>query len=400
MGIGNIADTGMQAAMSNMEVISNNIANANTIGFKRSFINFADIYQSGNGTAGINIGLGVNVSAVTQDFATSGYEHTSGALDLSINKNGFFIVRDPTSGRLAYTRAGRFQQSNGYIINQSGEHLQGFPASNGVISPGSSPTDLQINASALPAKATSIANINLKLDSNSAVPTNTTFSPTDPDSYTYASTVQIYDSLGNVHNVTSYYLKTATANEWDVNVYVDGASLASGTMSFTSNGNLDTTTGLDNLAYTPTNGASAQTFTIDMAGSTQTGGNNVVMASSVDGYQAGTFNGVEMDNNGMVWMQYSNSQKLLAGQVALANFQSPTGLASVGNMEWVATSSSGNPVVNQSASTGNLTVGYLEESNVDLTSEMVSLINAQHAFQANAQVEQVYSQVMDEVIKL
>lgn len=399
MGIGNIADTGMQAAMSHMEVISNNIANANTIGFKQSSINFADIYPSAGGASN-QIGLGVDVASVMQDFSKGSYSNTQQGLDLAINGSGFFVVKNASTGQVSYTRAGRFQNTGGFITNNNGNgHVQGFPAVNGTIPPGGTISDLQIDNASLPASASTNAQIKVNLDSNSTVP-GTVFDPNDSNSFNYQSTVNLYDSLGNTHAATSYYVKTA-ANNWTVNVYVDGTSVGSGTMTFSTNGQLASSSGLTGLSYSPTTGAtSPQAFALDMTGSTQYGNANAVSLNKADGYSAGQYTGVSIDGDGKVYMQYSNSQSLLAGQVAIANFQSPEGLTDIGNMSWVASNTSGTPLVNQSNSLGNVRTGYVELSNVDLTSAMVDLLSAQHTFQANAQVESVYNEVMQTVIKL
>src|SRR5579885_687048 len=207
MGIGNIADSGMQAAMSNMEVISNNIANANTIGFKKSYINFADIYPSSNGAAPNQIGLGVDVASVNQDFSNGSYQFTSKALDLGINGNGFFILKDQSSGQLSYSRAGRFSSEQGYLMFGN-KRLQGFQAVNGTIPSGGTVSDLQVSNAALPAKASTTAQVQVNLNSNQDPPTGV-FDPNNNTTFNYQSSVPIYDSLGNQHTVTSYYVKTS-----------------------------------------------------------------------------------------------------------------------------------------------------------------------------------------------
>jgi len=400
MGIGNIADTGMQAAMSNMEVISNNIANANTIGFKRSNINFADIYPSSNGAAASQVGMGVAVTSVIQDFTKGDPNYSGGQYDLSINNNGFFVLRDPNSGQVSYTRAGRFLPINGYITFGN-QRLQGFPAVNNVIPSGSSISDLQISNASLPATASAIAATAVNLSSNDDVLAGP-FDSTNTTTYNYTSNVDIYDSLGNSHTVTSYYVKNAP-NDWNVYVFVDDVQVTAtpGTATFSPNGVLTATSGLNNLTFAPTTGAtSPQTFTVDMTNSTQMSTPDAYITLSADGNAPAAFNNVKIDQNGNVWMQYTNSQQILAGQVALANFQSPQALSDIGNMQWIANSSSGNAVVNQNNSTMNIQSGYVELSNVDLTTEMVNLLSAQHIFQANAQVEQTYNDVMNTVIKL
>jgi flagellar hook protein FlgE len=404
MGIGNIADTGMQAAMANMEVISNNIANANSYGFKRSFINFADIYPSANGSAGNQVGLGVDIVGVSQNFISTGYESTGGSLDLSIQKNGFFALKDPTSGQTSFTRNGQFVQGNdGYIYSIFGPRLQGYPAINGTVPSGGTPTDLQLANLSMPAKASTSATINVNLNSSDTKIPSTPFNPTDPTTYNFDTAGVIFDSLGNSHNLQLFYVKTSTPNNWQVNVLVDGQTVsAGGTMVFSDTGAFLSETGLDTLSYTPTNGAAAMSFSVTASGSTQVANPyNEIGAAITNGYIAGSFTGqITVDNSGNVNMSYSNGKQQVAGQIAIANFQSLQGLTDIGSMQWISSTQSGAPVFSQSNATNNINVGKLEQSNVDLTTEMVNLINAQHAFQANAQVEQVYNEVMQTVIQL
>lgn len=401
MGMGNIADTGMQAAMSNMEIISNNIANANTAGYKRSSINFADIFPSANGSSGNQIGLGVTIGSISQDFTPGGTYASGKPYDLSIgSNNGFFIMKNPSTGQISYTRGGSFQLINGYMVNFQGAHLQGYTAVNNTIPPGGSVSDIFISNASLPAKASATASINMNLCSGDAVLAGP-FDPTNATTYNTSSTSTIYDSLGNTHNVVSYYVKTAN-NTWTANVYVDGTSVGSGALTFNpADGSLNTVTGLSNLSFTPNTGASSpQTFSISMTGTTQNVNADNVISTSCDGYQPGTFSFASIDPSGKVNIQYSNGQQLLVGQVAIANFNSTSGLSDIGNASWIATSNSGPAIVSQGNSSNNINVGVLELSNVDLTTEMINLMNAQHTFQANAQVEQTYSEVMQTVTQL
>ncbi len=402
MGIGNIANTGMQAAMSNMEVISNNIANANTLGFKKSYINFEDIYPSSNGSAANQIGLGVNIAGVKQDFSPGSLQITGQNTDLSIDGNGFFVMRDSIAGTTSYTRAGRFaMDGDGYIYatGAANRRLQGYTAVNNSIPAGGTVADIQINNSTIPAKATTQALTQISLNSSGEVP-SATFDPDDQDSFNYQTTVPIYDSLGNQHAVTSYYVKTAP-NAWDVRIYVDNVANSTATLTFSTDGTLASSTGLTGISFSPTTGAAApQVFDISMAGTTQTGIPNKVMKTGQDGYEAGAYAGFTIDSNGMVKINYTNNQTQLAGQVALAQFQSPEGLTQTSNMSWVESPQSGTANINQSNSEGNITSGQYELSNVELTTEMVNLLGAQHSFQANAQVEQTYNEVMQIVIKL
>lgn len=403
MGMGNIATTGMQAAMSNMDVISNNISNANTLGFKKSTASFADLFPSGNDASGVQIGLGVNLDAIQQNFNPGGSSDTGLASDICITGAGFFIMKDP-AGAATYSRNGHFtfDSTTGYF-NIGGQRLQGFPAVNNTIPAGSIPSDLKVNTAAQPAKAsTSVTAQGLNLNSGDTIPATATFSPTDTTSYNYTNHSQMYDSLGNTTNLDLYYVKTA-ANTWSVYSSVNGTVINSsspGSISFTQSGQISSTSGLTGLSYTPTTGAAEMTFDINMTGTTQFGNPDTTMPFTTDGFSAGTFSKYTIDRDGLVNAIYSNNQTVKVGQVALATFQSPQNLQNLGGATWAATTASGAAVSNPGNSTGNIKQAALEMSNVDLAAELVSLINAQNTFQANAQVEQTYNQVMQTVTKL
>lgn len=402
MGIGNIATTGMQAAMTNMEVISNNISNSNTYGFKSSTTSFADIYPSGNDASSVQAGLGVSVTGIEQSFTPGGPTPTGNQSDLAIKGNGFFVMTDASSGTTSYTRNGHFAFSNGNLTNGN-QVLQGFPSLDGVtISSGSAPTNLFINTAPVAAKATAnVVQSGVNLNANDPIPTATPFSATNPLTYNFSSNSVVYDSLGNANNLTLYYVKTSSDN-WNVNAVVNGTQVATGSLAFSTTGSLSSqSANLSTLQFSPTDGAATpQIFNVSMTGATQFGSPDFTNPFTPDGFPAGQYTGYTIDGNGMVNVNYSNKQTVLAGQVALANFQSPQGLQNIGNMSWTATSASGAASINQSNSTGNILQSNLELSNVDLASEMVNLINAQNTFQANAQVEQTYSQVMQTVTKL
>lgn len=408
MGIGNIATTGMQAAMTDMEVISNNIANAGTYAFKASTANFADLYPSGNNASSVQAGLGVTVTDIEQNFAPTGSSPTGSQSDLAINKNGFFVLTDPNSGTTSYTRNGHFSFQNGYLVSTTGARLQGFLSPDGKTIPqGGSPQDLLISTAPMPAKASTSITVPpgiLNLNSNDTIPTTTPFNPSTQTSYNFSTTTPIYDSLGNTANITLYYVKTS-ANNWTVNAYVAGSpptSLGVGSLTFNGSGTLVSQTGgLNALSYSPTTGAtSPQVFNANLTNITQFGAPDSAGALQTDGFQSGQFSNYVVDENGVVSAEYSNKQSIIAGQVAIANFISPTGLNYEGNMSWGASSASGPANVSLNNSAGNIKQYNLELSNVDLANEMVNLVNAQNNFSANAQVEQVYSQVMQTVTKL
>lgn len=406
MGIGNIATTGMQAAMTNMEVISNNISNSGTYGFKSSSANFADLFPSGNAASSVQAGLGVSVTGIEQNFQPGGPTPTSNPSDLAIKGNGFFVMTDASSGVTSYSRYGRFNFQNGYLT-VGNARLQGFLSTDGKTIPsGGGLQDLFINTATTPAnKTATVTQVQLNLNSSDSVPSVSPFNPTNLSSYNFTSTAPVYDSLGNQNTLTLYYVKTS-ANNWNVNAYITppggtATSLGTGSLTFTGTGALSSTSGLGALTFSPTTGAtSPQTFAVDMTGATQYGAPDFTGQFTTDGYPVGAYTGYTIDQNGIVTVQHSNKVSTVAGQVAIANFQTPTGLQNIGNMSWTATTASGTPNVNQSNSSNNLLQSNLELSNVDLASEMVNLVNAQNTFQANAQVEQTYSQVMQTVTKL
>ncbi len=399
MGIGNIANTGMRAAMTDMEIISNNIANANTIGYKRSYGTFGDVYPYGTSGASLQAGLGVALTSIHQDYTRGGALYTNNPLDLMIGNNGFFVTKDSTSGSISYTRAGRFTlDSEGFITNGK-QRLQGFPATNGVVFAGGSLTDMQISSVPRNATATTQVKEDLNLNAMETVKAGP-FNKDDVNTYNYMTSKNVFDSLGNSHTMSMYFIK-ASDNTWTANALMDGVSIGTGNISFSTNGTVSSVTGLDALSFNPGTGAtSPQVFKVDLSTISQYASDNTTRSMSQNGYPVGNLNGYEVDTNGNVIGTYSNQERVLLGKVAVAEFNSPDGLASIGNMSWLETSESGSPTLNPSNSDKNITASVVETSNVDLTQEMIALIGAQHNFQANAQVEQTYNEVMQTVIKI
>lgn len=401
MGIGNIANTGMKASMQNMEIISNNIANSSTYGFKRSFANFNDLYANTGST--IQIGMGVQLANVIQDFSGGDYTSTNIPSNLSItNGSGFFITKDSNTGITSYTRDGGFQlDNNGYFLIGS-RRLQGFPASNGVILAPST-ADLQITNTTSAPNATTKITESLNLDSGASIISTPFAVPPTPSMYNFQTSIQVYDSLGTPATVSIYYTKTA-AGSWTMNAVTGTPPTIIGTsaMTFDTNGNMTSPVGPVTLIWNPTTGATTpQNISLDFTNTTQYGGGSKIKASETqDGYGVGTVSGFDIDQDGILNISFTNGQTQIGGQVALALFNSPEGLQYMGDSSWVSTSASGAAIINQSTSTNSIKAGFLETSNVDLTEEMINLIDAQHGFQANAQVEQTYNEVMQTIVQL
>lgn len=398
-----IALTGIDAAQSDLDVVSNNIANSNTTGFKQSVTEFSDLYASSqNGIAADAIGNGVQVAAVAQDFSQGAIETTGSNLNLAISGTGFFTVGD--SNGLSYTRAGDFSTNNaGFVVNPQGQVLQVYaPVAGGGFNT-STTTGLQVNSGDSAPAATQNVSMGLDLPANAAVPADA-FAPTDPNSYNNSTTATVYDSLGAAHTATVYFASTG-ANNWNAYLTVDGQAVGGAQpLAFNPNGSLLTpANGAINFGpYTPTTGANALNLNFNFSKTTQYGNAFAVSSIQQDGYTTGTLSGINIDTSGVVEAQYTNGQSVQLGQVALANFANPNGLAQSGDSNWQQTAASGQALYGQAgtAGLGQVESGSVEESNVDVTAQLVNMITAQRAFQANAQMISTENQITQTVIQI
>ena len=381
-----IATSGLNAVTEQLNAISNNIANSGTVGFKSGRAEFSALYAESQP-------LGVGVSAVTQSITKGGSISSTGtALDLAINGNGFFMVRD-SAGTTAYTRAGYFgTDSSGNLVNNLGMYLQGYPVdANGTLQVGTI-SNLTISSGSIPAKATESIDFTANLDARAEVPTTSPFDPKDNTSYNNSYTTQVYDSLGREHTLNQYFVKTGE-NEWEVHYYMDDKPVTSGgvdqvqKLTFNSQGILTNPSG--SVALTA-DIAGADSITIDMSynGTSQYGSDFSVSKNKGDGYASGERTGQAIDEDGSVYATFSNGERLLQGQLVLANFTNPNGLQSQDGTTWAQTASSGAPLTGTPGSglLGSIVSGALESSNVDLTSELVGLMTAQRNYQANTKV--------------
>jgi flagellar hook protein FlgE len=384
----NVALSGLNAAQADLEVISNNIANVNTTGFKGSRAEFADLFTaSGVGLSSTAIGSGTRLADVAQQFAQGQIEYTNSGLDMAVTGEGFFTLKGDAG--YSYTRAGNFQvDQNGNVVSPQGGFLQIYPPNGAGGFDTGTLSNLTISSMTGPPQATSTATFNLNLPANATPPTNPTLDPSDPTSYNQASPFTVYDSLGASHSATVYYVNTAPG-QWTANLYVDGTSVGSQPVSFDQNGVLTTPAGgqLSFTGFTPPNGAAAMDITIDASAVTQYGDTWDPGTITQNGYAPGKVSGIDIDENGIVSARFSNGQTKALGQIALADFQNAQGLKNIGNTQWVETAQSGQ-VIRGAAGTGDfgsLQSGALEDSNVDLTSQLVNMIKAQRNYQANAQ---------------
>lgn len=402
------AVSGLNAAASSLDVIGNNIANSQTVGFKSGSVAFADMY------AGSKVGMGVKVASIQQNFNDGITTTTNRGLDVAISGNGFFRMQD-SSGGIYYSRNGQFSQdANNYLINAQGMQLTGYPVTGipPAIQQGAQPVPLQIPTTLLPARASTAGSMVVNLNSSHDLPKNTPFDPGDVDSYTYANSITTYDSLGNVHNMNLYFVKGATnpvTNEttWDVHC-VDsndptGTPSAAGSLIFDQNGRLTNGATPLTLNMVAAKGAPAQTFDLSFVGSMQQNtGKDSVVAQNQDGYQAGEPIGYQINNDGTIIGIYSNQQTQLLGQIVMANFANPGGLESMGDNVWQATAASGQAMVGQAGSggLGSMTSGAVEASNVDLSQELVNMIVAQRNYQSNAQTIKTQDQILQTLVNL
>ena len=409
--------SGLSASSKNLEVIGNNVANANTIGAKSSRAEFGDMYASA--ITGNSIGIGVNLQAVTQQFNQGNITTTSSPLDLAINGSGFFEVSN--GSQTLYTRNGQFQaDKDGFLTTNAGLKLVGYPASkDGTIRPGAA-VPLQLPTAGVDPNGTGKITIEMNLDARKAstLPATTPqIDFTNAKTFNDATSVTVFDAKGQDVALTYYFQKSAT-DTWNVYATANGASVkvdASGnplpvtTINFPANGGKPTAP-LGTVAFdipSTTNAVGAATLPItgvalDLTGATQFGSGFGVTSMVQDGYAAGQLTSVSVEKSGVVMATYSNGQSKPAGQLELATFRNPQGLNPLGGNLWARSYASGDPTVGTpgSGNIGGLQAGALEESNVDLTGELVNMITAQRIYQANAQTIKTQDQVLQTLVNL
>ncbi|TKC89263.1 flagellar hook protein FlgE [Trinickia terrae] len=406
--------SGLAAATNDLDVIGNNISNANTVGFKQSAAQFADVYANSIATSVNNqIGIGTQLAAVQQDFSQGTITTTGQALNVAINGTGFFQMNN--NGTLTYSRNGVFQlDKNGNITNAEGLKLMGYTAnSSGVINTAST-VPLQVPTTNVAPTATSNITAQLNLDSQDTTPTVTPFSATNSQTYNYSTSIQTYDSLGGTNQVNMYFVNNG-GGTWTVyGGKSSGTISALGTMTFNSSGTLTGTTATGAGVTSPATGeftftipttdgsTTPQSLTLNLTGTTMYGSADGVNNLAQDGFASGQLTNFSIGSNGTLTGNYSNGQTQALGQIVLANFNNPNGLTDLGGNEFAQTTASGVPQISAPGSTnhGTLTGGAIEASNVDLTTQLVDLITAQRNYQANAQTIKTQQTVDQTLINL
>ncbi|MBT0716751.1 flagellar hook protein FlgE [Rosenbergiella epipactidis] len=394
------AVSGLNAASSNLDVIGNNIANSATSGFKSSTAAFADMF------AGSQTGLGTKVSAVIQNFGDGAINATGRNLDVALSGNGFFRLED-SNGSIYYSRNGQLQRNaDGYLVNTEGLQVTGYPVtgSPATVQTGADPVPIMIPTTQLPAKATTQGSLQANLNSSDALPTMTPFDAKEVNSYNAKSSMTVYDSQGNDHQLDLYFVKTAN-NQWQV-YPIDsstGEASADFTMSFDENGQL-TSDAMQSITIQGSNGAAAnQALTLDFAGSSQQNTGETQFGNpKQDGYAPGDLTGFTINDDGTIIGSYSNQRTQAMGQIVLSSFTNSEGLQPMGDNLWSESSSSGQPAIGTpgSGNFGTMTAGALEASNVDLSKELVNMIVAQRNYQSNAQTIKTQDQILNTLVNL
>lgn len=400
------AISGLNAATTQLDIASNNIANVNTNGFKQSRAEFADIFTGSNlGVSSLAVSRGVRTAAINQQFDQGNIKSTNNNFDLAISGGGFFMLDD--NGGRVYSRAGAFGvDRSGFVTNSAGQKLMAFSVDAAGLAAGT-PTPLQIDTSDVAPRASSRVDVGVNLRATAPIIT-LPFDPTVAGSYTNSSSMTFYDSLGNRHDGVLYFVKTG-ANTYETHLLMDGTELtpaAGGTITFGTDGKI-ATPATGQVAYNAASvpGATDMSLTLNYTSGTPTtqyGDTYSVNALDQDGYTTGRLATINIDETGRVFARYTNGQSRLQGQLALANFANVQGLRQAGNNGWIETFSSGIPLVGigGSARLGTVQAGALEDSNVNLTEELVKLIMAQRNFQANAQVIQTEDRVTQTLMNM
>lgn len=403
--------SGLAATSASLNVIANNLANLNTDGYKDQSLNFGDVFNqlqgiSGNGDP-IQIGSGVQVEGTTSNLTDGSVTSTGVASNMALQGNGYFVV-EGSNGQMSYTRAGNFTvNDHGQLCTPEGQLVMGYPATNGVVSSSSALAPIEVTQAAnVPASPTTSFDMTTNLNASAAV------------GDTFSTPITVYDSLGTSHVLTVQYTNTGT-NSWSYNVSVPSSdtggtgtstTVASGTMSFDSSGVLTSPSGsvtginITGLA----DGAAPMSLTWNLNDSSgnpmisQQSATSATSGKDQNGYGVGALTGYSVLPDGTVQGQFSNSQTMALGQVAVANFANAQGLQQTGGNSYQATFASGAAVVGVAGSGGNgsITGSAVEASNVSLSAEFANMIVAQQGYEANAKALSTMNQISQATIQL
>jgi len=402
--------SGLEADSGAIDVIGNDLANINTTGYKANEIEFSELIGQQLGGGSGQVGLGVSPVSAFANYSQGTLNNTGGATDAAIQGGGFFVVQGPNN-QTDYTRDGSFQiNANGELATAAGDAVQGWSSIGGTVNPNGPIGNITVPlGSSVPASATTSMSMSVNLNAQ-ATGANATFS----------APIQVYDSLGESHTLTATYTNTG-ANTWTYALTIPAADLtaggtttvASGTMTFGSDGNLTSPTlasdpqavniagladGAANMTinwnlYNPTTGSSTITQLAESSG---------VGSTTQNGYAAGQISNVSLQNGGLLVASYSNGQTTTIGQLALASISNPDTLNVAGNNYLQASASTATPSVGTAGSgaRGQIIAGALESSTVDIAQEFTSLLTFERSYQANSRVITVSDQLMQDTVGL
>jgi flagellar hook protein FlgE len=414
--------SGLNAASNNLATTGNNIANANTVGFKRSRSEFADVYASSiGGVSSTTPGAGVRVTNVAQLFNQGNLEFTENSLDVAISGEGFFtLAASPEDqNNLSYSRSGEFKlNKEGFIVNNQGKALLVYQANGTEVADGFSTGvtgPVQISAVQGLPSATDKIEMNINFDA-SEQPITFAFDKDNQNSYTTQTSATIYDSFGTSHTLTTYFVqKGVVAGDptWEAYHHIDGNAVnlqggaAFGELKFNSDGKLkipaDGTFDLADFTIIPATGASdLQINKLNYFGSTQVKEKFSVNELNQNGLPAGRLTGMDIDDEGVIFARFSNGGSNTLGKIALTRFANPNGLTKLGDTSWGQGANSGEPIPGEAGANnfGIIQSGALEGSNVDLAAQLVNLIVAQQSYQANAETITTENTIIQTILNI
>ena len=423
------ATSGLQANSLELSVVGDNIANANTVGFKEGRAAFEDalLQQLIGLPGGGQLGLGTRLQAIQRLITQGALSQTGNVTDLAIRGAGYFLLRGNHSGLQGsfYTRNGQFTvDKDGYLTDLEGLRVQGYPADPlGVVQ--GALGDLQVGTANASANPTTSITIKGNLAADATAFTAGVFDPTDPvNTSNYRTTLEIYDSLGQSHSVALYYRKTA-AGTWDFHALTDGGGItggtagvdteiASGTLTYDTQGNLVSVSQTSD--FNPIGAVNPQPLTFNFGDPTSTGGTGTLGITQFggtagvstttftgqDGNGYGALSSVQINDKGEVLGAFTNGTTRVLGQVAIADFEAADKLELIGGNLAIESTASGQPTIGDPATggRGSIIAGALEQSNVDLANEFVRMIAAQRGFQANSKTIQTADGLLAELMQL
>ncbi|QPG04975.1 flagellar hook protein FlgE [Salinimonas marina] len=456
----NIALSGVSAAQKDLDVTANNIANVNTVGFKESRAEFGDVYASSLLAGGkTKVGDGVLTQEVAQQFSQGSLQFTNTALDLAVTGNGFFAtVSEITSRDYSFTRAGQFKlDEDNFVVNSNGDNLLGFPVNKDGTSASvalSTSQPVRIPDSSGSPQQTSEVDLRMNLPASDTALDPAQFDPEDPLTYNAATSVTVYDSLGDSHVMTYYYIKDSApsaTNDWYVATAVDdelvnlvnsdgttsdpataanaigsGATAVSAAkLQFSPGGDFvgiqapDGTVRQDNKIVTQalgntilTNGSDdTQQIAIDFNLNpnkatpnepTQFASAFEVTSLEQDGLPVGRLTGIDIGADGLVRATFSNGTSEPIVRVALVRFANEQGLTQQSSTQWKESIESGEALAGEATTGtfGEINSSALEQANVNLTTELIDLIIAQRNFQANSRALEVNNQLNQTILNI